>query len=352
MLTFIVFILILGVLIFVHEAGHFFMARISGVKVEEFAFGFPPRLYAKKYKGTDYAINAIPIGGYVKMLGEDKSVDNPHAFSKQKNRTKLAIIVAGVIMNFLVAYILFVAGYMVGMAPVALNPDTLPGNKTTQVLIADVETNSPASRAGLQSGDLLDNFTSAQSFADFTNSHRGQEVAIDFTRGSKPMSVQVALRPDTNQTALGVALGGEGTSIKLNFGQALIAGAREVGAFTVLVFKFVGNFISTLFVHGHLSNDVAGPIGIYNITGQAIKLGFVYVIQFAAILSVNLALLNILPFPALDGGRAVFIILSGFKRGKIVKEEVENFLHIIGFGLLILLMLAVTYREVMQYIIK
>ncbi len=355
MLTLIIFILVIGLLVFVHEAGHFFMARWMGVKVEEFAFGFPPTIWSKEKNGTKYKINALPLGGYVKMLGEDDEVKDPRAFNNQKARRRLLIVVAGVVMNFILAYLLFVVGYMVGMTPVALDPNTLQGNKTNQVLVASVVDGSPAQKIGISTGDMINGFKSAEEFSEYTNSHRGQSVTINYYHKGANIETKVDLQGDTDKPALGVALGGSGTMVKLGFFASLKAAAQEVWYIVVLIVKLIGGFIGTLVSHGKISEEakqVSGPVGIYTFTGQAIQLGWVYVLQLIAIISVNLGLINILPFPALDGGRAVLIFLEGVVRKKVMRREVEAAIHMVGFVLLISLILLVTYREVAQIIIK
>src|SRR3989344_3476981 len=352
MLTFLVFVLVLGLLIFVHEAGHFIAARLAGVKVEEFAFGFPPTLFARRRGGTKYMINAIPLGGYVKLLGEDENVKKKNSFSGKKARFRLAIVVAGVIMNFLLAYILLVAGYLVGTNPIAIDPTKLGGQHTDQVLIAQIEEGSPAETADLRAGDFLNGFASAEAFAQFTKDNQGKEVTFNIERKRHQFPVTVKLRAAENMPALGVALSGQGTRVRLGFWGALGAGGREVGGFIKLAINFLGQFFVTLFDHGKISEEAAGPIGIYTITGHAVQLGWIYVMQFVPILSLNLGLINILPFPALDGGRAVFIFLEGVLRRKVVRLEVEAIMHTVGFVLLIALMAAITYRETVRYIIK
>ena len=352
MLTAIVFIIVLGVLILVHELGHFFAARWMGVGVKEFGIGYPPTIWSITRGGTKYALNAIPIGGYVKLLGEDEAVDNKNAFNKKKARVRLVVIVAGVVMNFVLDYILLVIGYLLGMSPVALDPSQLPGQKTSQVLIVAVDSGAPAEKAGLKEGDFVDGFTTIEEFVAFTGSHRGQTVTLNVSRGESHLEVPVTLRTDESVPALGAALGGQGTKVKLNFGQALVASGKEIIAFIAMMWHFLGRLLTTLFGHGKLVEEISGPIGIYNITGQAVKLGLVYVLQLAAVISINLGVVNILPFPALDGGRAFFILLEGIARKRIVKQEVEAILHLIGFALLMLLIAVVTYREVVQLIVN
>lgn len=331
------------------------MARWMGVKVEEFAFGFPPTIWSREKNGAKFKINIIPLGGYVKMLGEDNDAKDPRAFNNQKARRRLLIVVAGVVMNFLLAYLLFVVGYMVGMTPVALDPNSLQGSKTNQVLVASVVDSSPAKAIGLTTGDLINGFSSAESFSEFTSANRGKEVTINYYHNGKNIISNVQLSNDSDKPALGVALGGSGTMVKLGFFASLKAAAQEVWLIVVMIMKLIGGFLGTLISHGQISEQakqVSGPVGIYSFTGEAIKLGWVYVIQLIAIISVNLGLINILPFPALDGGRAVLIFLEGVIRRKVVRTEVEATIHMVGFVLLIALILLVTYREVAQIIIK
>ncbi len=353
-LTIIAFIIILGILIYVHELGHFLAARWSGVEVEEFAFGFPPTIWRKKYKGTDYLINAIPLGGYVKMLGEDSKVNDPKSFSSQKARKRLFIVVAGVIMNFLLAYVLFVVGYLVGTTPVAIDPSTLGGQHESLVVVASVVDGSPAQAAGLQEGDFINGFESAEALSEYTRANKGGTISLDVTRNGETEEITVDLSEDS-ETPLGVGLGGSGVQVRLNFWQALVAACREVVGFIVLAFQFLWGLIVSIFTTGSLGEQaegIAGPVGIYTITGQAVKLGFIYIVQWIAILSLNLGLVNILPFPALDGGRAVFILLEGVTRRKVVKEEIEGIIHTIGFILLILLIIAITYKEVYYMVVR
>lgn len=349
MLTFIVSILILGFLIFAHEFGHFTVARWFKVKVEEFAFGFPPTLWKKKKGDTTYKINLIPIGGYVKLLGEDEQVKDPRSYSTLRGRKKLLIIIAGVVVNIAIAYVLFAAGYMIGMTPIALSPDSLGGSHSTQVVISEVEAGSPAEAAGLKQGDLINGFNSLEQFAQFTSDHKGQTVDISIGSGGSIHDVAVTLRSGEDEAPLGVGLGGSGTTVKLGFWASLAAAGREIGAFVVLLVQFIGSIFSSLFGPGKVSDsvkDVAGPVGIFTLTGQAVKLGGSFILQWIAILSLNFGLINILPFPALDGGRAVFIILDGVIRRKLVRDEVEGIIHMIGFIILVLLLIIVTYREI------
>jgi len=343
-LTLLAFLIILGILIFAHEAGHFIVAKASGVKVEEFAFGFPPRIFSRKRGETRYSINAIPFGGYVKMLGEERENDSPRSFSRKKARFKFAIVIAGVIMNFILAGVLLSIGYMIGMSPIRLNPDNLSGQKMHQVVIAQVNKDSPAQAADLQVGDLILGFNSTQGFVNFTQSNLNHDVKILIKREGETIEKSAHISKNS-EAPLGVGIV-DVPLVKLTFFSAIYAGFKDMILTTGYVFVLLKDFLSGLFIKGKIAEGVAGPVGIFNITGEAVRMGIVYLIQLAAILSINLGLINILPFPALDGGRAVIILAEGIFRRKVLKTEIENALHMLGFAILMLFVLIITFREV------
>ncbi len=348
MFTFILSVFILGILIFCHEAGHFLAARLFGVKVEEFAFGFPPTLWKKKKGETEYKINLIPLGGYVRLLGEEDKVKDPRSYSNLKGRKKIIIITAGVVVNIALAWFLFALGYMFGMSPVALSPESLGGEKTGQIIVVAVEPGSAAEKAGITEGDIINGFKSMEEFAQFTAQHRGQDVTLSIDGATGAHNVTAQLSHD-EEAPLGVGLGGAGTKVKLGFFSAFVAATQEICAFTKLIASFLWKIITSLFGPekvGDSVKDVTGPVGIFTLTGQAVKMGGIFILQWIAILSLNFGLINILPFPALDGGKAIFIMLDGIARRKVIKEEVEGLIHMIGFILLIILILAITYKDI------
>jgi len=344
-LTLLVFIIILGLFIFIHEFGHFVLAKSAGVKVEEFAFGFPPKLICHKRGETKYCLNLIPFGGYVKMLGEEGGSESARSFVKKPIRWRLAIIVGGVVANFLAAGLLFSLGYMVGITPIGLDPAQLGGKQTHQVVVAEVLKDSPAAQAGLKVGDILIGFSSVTDFRAFTAEHLGQEVPLTVSRSGKTLTQTVNLSANT-EAPLGVGVA-DAPIVRLGFFSAISAGFREMVLTTAYVAKLLWNFIVGIFKERKISAELSGPVGIFSVTGQAVRMGFGYVVQLAAVLSINLALINILPFPALDGGKAVILFSEGVFRRKLIRQEVENILHTIGFAILILLVMAVTIREIL-----
>ena len=346
-ITLVVFLVILGLLVFVHELGHFVAAKLSEVRVDEFAFGFPPRIYCRKRGETRYCINLIPFGGYVKMLGEEEESKSPQSFSSKRARSKLFIVLAGVAMNFVLAGLLFAVGYMIGMSPIRVNPDIVGGSQANQIYIAQVNEGSPAASVGLQVGDTIEGFSSNEEFSRYTASHLGERISIDITRAGELMTKELTVS-DNEEAPVGVGVVDIPT-IKLGFFQAIKYGFIEMVLTTGYIFVMLKEVLLGLF-SGHVSDSVAGPVGIFNLTGEAVKMGIVYIIQLTAILSINLGLINILPLPALDGGRAVFIFAEGVFRKKVVKAEVENVLHFVGFVLFIAAIVALTFREVIALI--
>lgn len=349
LLTLLAFLIILGLLIFVHEAGHFAAAKLSDVRVDEFAFGFPPRLICRKRGETRYCINAFPVGGYVKMLGEDDDSDSPRSFSKKRTRFRFFIVVAGVIMNFILGGFLLSLGYGIGMAPISVSENELASyKKSTEVVIAQVNDNSPAQKAGLETGDIIIGFTDIDQFASYTKINLDKTITVKVKRDKTITDRQVKVSQNAD-APIGVGLIGI-SSVKLPFFPAIYYGFKDMVLTSKNVVVALYLIIVGLFRTGKVSEAISGPVGIFHITGQAVKLGFIYIIQLAALLSINLAIINILPFPGLDGSRALILGLEGIFRKKVLRDELESGLHMIGFIVLIALILLVTFRDILQIV--
>lgn len=348
-LTIIVFIAILGLLIFVHEFGHFIVAKILGVKVEEFAFGFPPRLVSIIKKGTRYSINAIPLGGYVKLLGEEEQIKEKGSFQSKPVISRIAIVIAGVIMNFILAIVLMTIGFTVGMTPLVSDPASLSGQKESKVMIVYVQPDSPAAKAGFDNGTILVGFNSTDDLQKFTRDNLGKEVSLKTEKQGQTQEVKLTLSSD-DKAPLGVGIVSI-TKVKQNIFVAFWTSIKEVGFVIGALFVFLYDIFKNLFTTGSAgpgAEGVVGPVGLFNFTGEAIKVGWIYVLQLVVLLSINLGLINILPFPALDGGKLLFLSLEGIFRKKVVRQEIENIIHLVGFGLLILLIIAITYRDIIH----
>lgn len=356
-ITLIVFIVILGLLIFVHEFGHFITAKRAGIKVEEFAFGFPPRLFSIKKGVTNYTLNLIPFGGYVKMLGEEEDISqaaktNPHSFAHQSWLIRSQVVVAGVLMNLVLAWVLVSLGFMIGIPPLVSEPASIPKATVTElVTITGIGANSAAQTIGLKLGDNVVRFndqaiTQSEKLAALTREHKGQPITIIVKRGYETLTLTGQL--GEADPPLGARLNNEST-VRLPLWWAPIYAIWETLKATGLIFVGIIQFFKELFITRHVPAGAAGPIGIFYYTRNVLELGLAALLNFVAILSINLAVINILPIPALDGGRLLFILLEKFNRGKkIVNQHIENIAHFVGFVLLIALILAISYQDILK----
>jgi len=379
MFTAIIFIIVLGILVLVHELGHFVMAKRAGMKVEEFGFGFPPRFLAwRRRPGADieiafgtkslktdnsnntiFSINLIPFGGFVKIFGEDsgeEAMKSSRSFSSKKAGVKAGVIVAGVAMNLILAFVLLSFGNILGLR-VGLE-DGSQNAKDPKVQIIQIVPNSPAALAKIEVLDEIIGFNlggqnfetkTIEKIQNFINSHKGQQLTVLVRRGKELVEKEVVPRvnPPENEGALGISMALTGV-IKYPWHEAVYRGGQQTGILLVNTVYGYGNIIKKVFTTGSPGTELSGPIGIAKFTGQAARIGFAYLIQLTAILSINLAILNIIPFPALDGGRLLFIIIEKFK-GSPIPRKVENLANSLGFALLILLMVYVTTKDVIRF---
>lgn len=356
LLTIIAFIFVIGILITVHEIGHFVAAKWSGIKVEEFALGFPPRIASFKKGETQYTIGLLPFGGYVKMLGEEDVSKDPRSFGNQTPGKRFLVSIAGVIMNFVLAWVLLVIGFSVGMTPLATPSDQVPGTRVkSQVFVAEVMKDSPADKAGLQPGDELISASSASGSVDFkslsdvssfTKNNLGKEVKIELKRSNDNMEKTATISSNAD-APLGVGILDQAV-VRVPIYLAPWVALKEMWAIMKVMFSFLGSFFGLLFSKAEISNQVGGPVAIFNLSGAAARAGAMALLQFIALLSINLGLVNILPFPGLDGSRAFFIILEKIFGKRVLKEESENIIHNVGFLLLIALIIAITYKDIVK----
>ena len=355
MLTLISFIIILGILVLAHELGHFISAIKLGVEVEEFGIGFPPRILSFKRKGIIYSINLIPIGGFVKIKGEsgDKAED-PNSFSHQKTWKKSIILSAGVAMNFIVAFILLSIGFFIGL-PQALDQQTnLQDVQNKSVMILEIIPDSPADIAGMETGDKVlavnqQEITNSDSVYEFIQAHEQEEFTFLIQRNKEQFELKVTpqVMNIDEPPIIGVGMLDTGV-VSYSFWGSIWQGAKGTVMMTIRIVQAFYQLIIDLFTTGQLSPGLSGPVGVAIITGQVVQLGFVYILNFAAILSLNLAVLNILPFPALDGGRLLFTWIEKI-RGRKLSEKIEGMIHNSGFVLLMILIVFITWRDVSKY---
>jgi regulator of sigma E protease len=356
MLLGIIFIIIfLSVFILIHELGHFLAAKKFGLLVEEFGFGLPPRIWGKKVGETLYSINALPFGGFVKIYGEDpsllerdkadaiqpkgkgeeKTLSDNRSFASIPVWRRAVIMVAGVFMNFLLGWLLVSIIFNIGI-PQA-------------VLIADVVQNSPAAEAGLRIGDKIMGFSGADEFIEHVNERTGENVVLKIERDGKEMEIQAVprLNPPIGEGALGIAVSEIGLP-KQNFFISAWQGLKTSLEIVAKVFVAIFTLIKSVFVGKASLEAITGPVGIVRITAQAGELGFVYVLQLLALISLNLVVINILPFPALDGGRLLFLLIEKIK-GSPLPAKFERYANAVGFALLLILMAAITIKDITRF---
>jgi regulator of sigma E protease len=357
-----IFLLILLVLVLVHEFGHFFSAKKFGIRVDEFGFGFPPKLFGFKRGETHYSFNLLPLGGFVKIYGENPNDENTFGLDAgrslvNKPRYKQAMVLfAGVLANFLLAWLLFSIGFMSGF-PTSVGSE-IKGYALSDVnlVVVSVESKSPAEMGGLKSGDKIISIKSGKDFTSYVSpdtiksfvlNSKGKEIEIGYMRGKEEEKF-IKLTPDitSGEPIIGISMDQIGVA-KLPFFTALKEGMR-LNLYMVKGTVLGLYTLATEGIHGKNSlTSITGPVGMVGIVGDAYELGFVYLMSFAALISVNLAVINFLPFPALDGGRLLFLLIEKIK-GSRISPTVANATNMIGFGVLILLMLVVTYHDVVK----
>ena len=359
----ILFILILGVLVFVHELGHFLFAKLFKIRVDEFGFGYPPKMFKMfRWRGTDFTMNWIPFGGFVKIFGES---DEDSKLSEEEKKVSLVyklrwqqilVMFGGILFNLIFAWILFSGIFISGIkAPI----ESAPRNyqfKNIDLTLTSVLPKSPAETAGLETGDIIKEYYADkehilvrnETVSDIANfiQKNGKNSKIGFVvlrdKKLKNILTQAKLGVVGDNYSIGVGMERVG-DLKLPVYQALWYGAKKTISMTGEIFHGFGQLISR-----KVSLDaVSGPVGIAGQVGSAAKIGFTYLIGFAAMLSVNLAVLNVIPFPALDGGRIFILIVESIIK-KRLNPNIVNWVNVVGFFLLIALMLFVTVKDIIN----
>jgi len=346
----IIFIVALSVLVLVHEWGHFMAARKTGVKVEEFGLGLPPKIIGKKIKGTIYSLNWLPIGGFCKLFGEDPTNpgenDKKESFFYKKPWQKMIIVLGGVFMNLVLAIAIFSLVYSILGVP----------KETDKVKVLEVVKGTPAEIAGIKEGDWITNVEGIEiktpnQLTDEVTKYKGKKVKL--TINNKEVEVEVRENPPEGEGSMGIAISST-EMVKLpwyQFYEGIGAGFDEAYYWGKIIFggviKMIGGLLS-----GNVPKDVSGPIGMYEATSMINKnQGLLAVIHFFGIVSVNLAVVNILPFPALDGGRIIFVIYEMITK-KRANQKVESVVNNIGMLILLALILLVTVGDISRVLGK
>ena len=371
-----IFYLVLSVILFVglvvvHEWGHFIAARRGGVEVEEFGVGFPPKVWARKVKTKKskfvFTINALPLGGFVRLKGENDADRRPGSFGSAPLNTKIKVMMAGVTMNLLVAVFLFMILSLIGLPKLVDNQFTVPSDtklvqevqNPNSVLISSITENSPASRAGLKEQDQITSFAGTEikktsTVGQTAKANAGKTVPITVLRDGQAVTYDVTLNAEnTGNGYLGVSSqsGASGREVRRSTWSAPVVAVGVAGQFTGLTFKGIGTAISSL-AHGDTqtaSEQVSGPVGIAFILNEVSKIGFNFVLMVIAIISLTLAIMNILPIPALDGGRLFVMLLFRAMKRPLTKER-EEFIHGAGFVALMALFVLITFVDINRFI--
>jgi regulator of sigma E protease len=344
LITIVAFIIILSILVLAHELGHFATAKLSGIKVEEFGMGFPPRIVGIRRGETIYSINAIPFGGFTKMLGEEDPT-YPGSLASKSHATRIMVLAAGSVVNILLPILLFSISAMIPH-------DT----RIETVQIKEVAQESPAQQAGMEIGDtilkidsrIVRNRTEVSYLIQY---NLGSKIDIMLQKANGDQKIVTVIprwNPPPGQGATGIMVTGiDSTAIQESypFWEAIPYGARKCWEVLIL-FR---NEVAGWFIKG-TSPQLTGPIGIAQLTGEVAKSGISSLLDFASLISVSLGVFNLFPFPGLDGGRLVFVILEWLRRGRRISPKKEGVIHLAGFVMLLMLILVITYFDILHII--
>lgn len=364
-----IFLLILGVILFVglvviHEFGHFIAARRHGVDVEEFGIGFPPAIWKREIVTRKskfmFTINALPLGGFVRLKGENDAADEPGSFGAAALSTKVKVMIAGVIMNLIAAFGIFTLLALIGMPQVIDNQFSVASDTkvTREVTIKadEVDANEPAAKAGIKNGDKIVAINGAKldsttQIGSISKENAGKTIPFTIERDGAQQTIQVSVnKENTGNGYVGILPGRDGIELQRSTWSAPVVAAGLTGQLTKLTFTGLGTAISSLF-HGDTktaSEQVSGPVGIAVILKEGSKIGINFVLFIIAILSLSLAIMNVLPIPALDGGRLFVLLLFKALKKPLTKER-EEMIHGIGFMALMALFVLITVVDVKRF---
>lgn len=352
MSTTLAIVFVFGSMVMIHEFGHYIVAKWIGVKVIEFSFGFGPKIVGYQGKETLYALRLVPLGGFVKLYGMDAEIDDqghpvivskadPRSFMNKPIWQRMAVIAAGPIMNFVLAIFMFVSVFAYLGIPTQDNSN----------IVGSLVTGKPAASSGIQPGDkiIAVNQEMTPDWTKLTEVIHGkpnQMLSLTIERGNQKQTISVKTEKDA-QTGYGmIGIAPEVTYVHATITEATRLGIERSGDFTKLIVVTLAQMIT-----GKIPADVGGPVMIAQVIGEGVKEGFSNLLGLTGVLSIQLGLINLFPIPALDGSRLVFLLIEGL-RGKPLNPEKENMIHLVGFVLLMGLMLAVTYKDVMRLFVK
>ena len=353
----IVFILIFPLLVLAHEWGHYYSARRVGIKVEEFGLGLPPRIVGVKRGETIYSINWIPFGGFVRYVEGDESSNDKRAFINKSVWQRALVVVAGVLMNFFVAFVVLMIGFWASMPPLVTSPEQYVKDPTridSKIIVLEIEEASPAAIAQLQLGDYIVGsgdirFNSINDFKIFLEDKASQAVPFIVERSGEEIALSITPRlNDEGNVAVGVWIDRAIEKVDYIWWKVPWLALQETVLLTGVIAVAIADFVFRLFTTASIPLELAGPVGIAKITADLLQIGWLKILQFMVFLSLNLAIINLVPFPALDGGRLLFIIVEALRGGRKVPQRIEGAIHSVGFMLLLLLLVVVTFRDIIK----
>ncbi len=369
-MSIIIFLIVLAALVFVHELGHFLAAKKSGIRVDEFGLGFPPRIIGKKIGETVYSLNWIPFGGFVKIFGENpdeaaiSGSDSSRSLVNKPKYIQVMVLIAGIFFNFLFAWALISVSFMSGVAASSEDYAQYASRiQNERVMITSVSAKSPAAEVGIKPGDVIKEIdfkttilkapaVSIEDIQKVIADSKGEDMTIVLARGAEEKVVHVVSKqgivPD--RYAVGIAMDKAGT-LALPIHLAIWEGGKFTLHLIGQVASGLWTFISQAFMGTADYSSVSGPVGIVGMVGDATTLGFTYLLMFTALISINLGVINLIPFPALDGGRIFFVIIEAIIR-RPIQPKIANMVNSVGFVLLLLLMLVVTYKDIAKLLVK
>lgn len=356
-MTVVLFLIVLAILIFVHELGHFLFARMAGIRVDEFALGFGPKVFSFKKGETIYALNLIPFGGYVKIFGENpdqESIigkDSSRSFVHSNKIHQVLVLFAGVLFNFIFAFILISLSFNLGVLSSYESYPKYAGLMTDpSITITYISENSPAQKSGLKPGDSILGYKTIDEIQNYINKSEGKEISIKVIRNNEEKNINIIPEKGIVEGKYAIGIAMDNTAIlKLPFFTSIFEGAKLTLSMMAKTVTGFFDLIKGMFVGKSSLSSVTGPVGIAGMVGDAAKLGFTYLLMFTAIISINLGIINLVPFPALDGGRILFVLIEAIIR-RPIKPSIANTINTIGFGLLMLLIVIVTYRDIAKLV--
>ncbi len=367
------FIAILVVLIVVHELGHFLTAKLFGIKVDEFGIGYPPRAAIfGKIGDTLYTLNWLPFGGFVRIYGEDDTIEYNEetakvAFSQKPRIVQACVLSAGVVFNVIFAWMLFTAVLLLGAPSTVDEAKVIDGSASARLVLTAVLPQSPAQEVGLTSGDEIVNITSKghsvghlvpSEVSAFIQDNVSRDIVISYKREGddtifKTIPFSAAhgvLKSSPGTPAIGISMALIGDS-RLSFGEAAVRAGKQTVHTAYAVVVGLKGFFTTVVLGTADWSQIAGPVGLVSLVGDATSVGFVYLLYFIAFISVNLAVINLIPLPALDGGRLAILGIEAVIR-RPLRNRVMSWINVIGFGGLILLMIIVTYHDIINLLMR